>query len=179
MTRIKPTDNAPVLKTLDDADAALAEIAGLRRHLALVESSMNEDIDAVKKRAAEEAEPVRQQIAALEQRLLRFTDYHRDELFSGGRKTLALAFGSLGYRASTKLKLLAKWTWDRVLQELRDAQRYDCIRVKEEPDKEILKGLDPEYLKTLGCKVVQEDAFFYEVAEQDLEPQPVVNETAA
>jgi phage host-nuclease inhibitor protein Gam len=165
--RIKPAVDAPTIKSLEDADSALAEIAAMKRQIGLVEAAMNERIDRCKAEAAKDAEPYRLHLATLEHSLLRFADYNRVELFSS-RKSVALTFGTIGYRASTKIKLLAKMTWERVLQELRDNGLRMCIRVKEEPDKEALKGLGEDILRSLGCKIVQEDVFFYETEEQDL-----------
>lgn len=168
MTRIKPAVTMPLIKNLEDADAVLAQIAALRRNIALIETGMNDDIDAAKARAAGEAEPYKQQIASLEQALCRFAEYNKAELFSR-RKSCELTFGSIGFRASSKIRLLSKMTWERVLQTLRDTGLTQCIRVKEEPDKEALKALSPDHLKELGCKVVQGDSFFYEIADQEIQ----------
>ena len=165
--RVKPTLDIPVIKSLEEADSTLARIAGLKRHIGLVEASMNEQVDAIKLQAANDAEPHKQQVAALEQSLVRFADYHKTELFTV-KKSRDLTFGCLGFRQSSKLKLIKKMTWERVLQMLRDLNLKHCIRTKEEPDKEALKGLKPEQLQNLGCKVEQEDTFYYELAEMEL-----------
>jgi phage host-nuclease inhibitor protein Gam len=170
MPRVKPTSTAPLLKNLDDVDEALAEIAGHKRVLGSIEASMNDEIDEIKRRAASEAEPIRQEIARMEDAVTRYAAYHKPELFAK-KKSLDLTFGVIGYRASSKLRLLSKVTWEAVLQNLRDFDLREFIRVKEEPDKEALKGLPPERLKELGCKVVQEDTFFYELSEQALAPE--------
>jgi phage host-nuclease inhibitor protein Gam len=169
MTRIKPVTTAPLIKSLEEADTVLGQIAALRRNISLIETGLNEDIDAAKARAAAEADPYKQEIAGLEQALARFAEYHKSELFTK-RKSCDLTFGAIGFRASSKIKLLSKMTWERVLQTLRDTGMRHCIRMREEPDKEALKALAPDHLKELGCKVVQEDSFFYEIADQELSP---------
>lgn len=165
--RVKPVAVVPAIKSLEEADSILARIAAQKRSINLIEAGMNDDIDIIKVKAAEQAEPYRQEVLALEQALANYAVYHKHDLFAKS-KSCKLAFGNLGFRASSKIKLLAKWNWERVLEALRDTQLTKCIRVKEEPDKEALKGLDPEHLKSLGCKVVQEDTFYYELAEQEL-----------
>ena len=170
MIRVKPQAIPLTLKSLEDVDNALGWIAARKRQIAAIEAKMNDAIDKAKAAALEEAEPHKQEIATLEAALVKYAEYNKAELFAR-RKSLELAFGVIGYRASTKLKLLAKHTWERVLQSLRDNGLHDCIRVKEEVDKEAMKGLTPEHLKDLGCKVVQEDVFFYELSEQELQPQ--------
>lgn len=167
MTRVKPQPIIATLENLDAVDEALARIAGFKRHIALLETGMNEDIDKVKLAAARECEPVRQQLADLEQSVLRYAEAHKAELFTV-RKSMELSFGIIGYRQSTKLKTLAKWTWERVLGVLREREARQFIRVKEEVDKEALKTLAPEALAEIGVKAVAEDSFYYELEEQEL-----------
>ena len=45
----------------------------------------------------------------------------------------------------------------------------NCIRIKEEVDKEALRTLGPNTLADVGCKLVQEDGFFHELNETELE----------
>ncbi|MDL2313356.1 host-nuclease inhibitor Gam family protein [Desulfovibrio sp. OttesenSCG-928-C14] len=165
--RVKPALPVTVLNSLEDADSTMAKIGALRRNIDLIETGMNDDIAAIKLRAAEQAEPYRQEIAMLEESLGRYAVYHKSNLFIS-RKSLDLTFGSFGFRQSSKLKVLPKYTLERVLQELRDRGLNEHIRVKEEINKESLKGLPPERLKELGCKLEQKDDFFYELAETEL-----------
>lgn len=167
MTRIKPTPLVVTFSTTDEVDNALAHIAARRRQVAIVETGMNEKIDKIKQDAAEECEPALQEIVILEQAILRYAEAQKATLF-GTRKSLALTFGIIGYRASSKLKTLAKWTWERVLQTLRDNEYRKYIRVKEDVDKEALRELPPELLAKIGVKIVQEDVFYYELEEQEL-----------
>jgi phage host-nuclease inhibitor protein Gam len=167
MTRIKPVDTAPVPQYLEDADAALARLCALRRRIALIETSMNDEIDAIKLKSAREAEPYRTETAGLERALARYAEYNKAELFAR-RKSVELTFGTFGFRRSAEIRPLAKWTWARVLRNIKDWGRMDLVRTREEPDKEVMKRLSPEELKELGCRVVQEDVFYYEPAEQDL-----------
>ena len=155
--RVKPnlSPAAFPVHSLEDVDAALAQIAARKRQIDLIGLGVAEQIDEIKARAAAETEPIRLEIAAL-------------ELFSK-KKSVQLQFGIVGFRASSKLKTLKKWTFERVLTTLRDTGMREYIRVKEEVDKEKLKGLAPETLAGIGCAVVQEDVFYYELPEQ---PQP-------
>lgn len=167
MARIKPTIAAPVLHSLEEVDATLAEISARKRTLDLIETGLNEDVDALKLRAAEQCEPLKQEIITLEQSITRFADYNKAELFSK-KKSISLTFGTIGYRASTKVKTLSKWTWERVLDALQMSGLNACIRTKLEVDKEALKGLHPDTLSKVGVKVTQEDVFGYELEEQEL-----------
>lgn len=165
MSRIKPAATAVVIKSTEEADTVLARIAAHKRRIELIDLSAAEEIDEVKARAAAEAEPIKQEIAGLEQSLLRYADYARDELFRG-RKSLQLTLGTIGYRLSTKLKTLPKWTFERVLESLKAGNKTEYIRIKEEVDKERLRGAVPELLKQHGLRLVTDDVFFYELSEQ-------------
>jgi len=91
--------------------------------------------------------------------------------FPKQRKSIDLLHGTIGYRTGTpKLKTLAKWTWDRVLEKLRGlgAPVAGFIRTKEEVNKEaiiaavtagnMLVGEERQF----GVAVVQDEAFFVE-----------------
>ena len=146
--RVKPnlSPAAFPVHSLEDVDAALAQIAARKRQIDLIGLGVAEQVDEIKTRAAAETEPIRLEIAALELAIGRFAEAGKAELF--GKK---------------------KWTFERVLATLRDTGMREYIRVKEEVDKEKLKGLAPETLAGIGCTVVQEDVFYYELPEQ---PEP-------
>lgn len=165
MPRVKPAPASVVIKSTEEADIVLARIAAHRRQLELIDLSAAEEIDRIRTRAAAEAEPIKQEISGLEQSLVRYADYAKDELFRG-RKSIQLTFGTIGYRMSTRLKTLPKWTFERVLHALKLAGKTDYIRIREEVDKERLRGADPDMLKQYGLRLVSEDTFYYELPEQ-------------
>ena len=164
--RVKPLQTVPVLKSLDDANDTIAQIGALKRHVALINLGLNEDIDQLKKKAVTDCEPMNAQIEILETSLARYAEYNKADLFAK-KKSHDLPFGTFGFRQSTKLATIGKTTFKRVLELLQDRNLGKYIRTKEEVDKESLKGAGEELLKTLGCKVSVTDEFFYEVAEQE------------
>lgn len=96
--------------------------------------------------------------------------------FPKGRKSIELLHGIIGYRTGTpKLKLLAKRTWDIVLEALKSTQLRSFVRTKEEVNKEGLLSsyaqgtINDDDLREIGCKVVQDETFFVEPALSDLE----------
>ena len=105
---------------------------------------------------------------AREQALMQFALARREELFKG-RKSRELTFGTIGFRVSSSLRTIKKMTWERVLGVLKERGMTNCIRIKEEVDKEALRTLGPNTLADVGCKLVQEDGFFYELNETELE----------
>lgn len=159
MARRKPDAVYPV-KSLAEANEALKEIAGLSRGVSAIEARMNEDIDSIKAQAAEET-------AALENGLMVFSETRKDALF-GEKRTLELDYGSLGYRRSTALTTAKGVTWKQVLGRLEELQFAEAIRVKREPDKDVLAKWTPERLELVGVAVVGKDTFWYELNQEKL-----------
>ena len=164
--RIKPVLQIPTVSNIAEADALLAEIAARKRQIDLHEIELKEEVDRLKGECAYICEPLKQDIAAREQALLQFSLSRREELFKN-KKSLDLNFGVLGFRASTALKTIKKFTWERVLGIIKE-KGLPCIRIKEEVDKEALRALGEDQLTALGCRLVQEDSFFYELKEAGL-----------
>jgi phage host-nuclease inhibitor protein Gam len=168
MARVKPKTDGVVFKSIEDVDRALGDIAEHKRSIAAIEAKMNAAIDAAKLQAMEDSAFARAEIAAIEAALVNYVKKNKAELFSD-KKSMDLTYGTIGFRLSTKLLLQGKeGSWERVIEALREQELHNLIRVKEEPDKEALKGLKSERLKELGCKVVQVNTFFYEVSEAEL-----------
>ncbi len=169
MARRKPEGGVAVT-TLEEADKALAELAKLNRKLALIDSAMNEDIEAARARANELAGPIRADRDAIEGALKTFTTVGKDTLFSKKKKSMTLVHGILGFRASDELKPLPKFTWGQVLGALKGmGERLQakglptCIRIKEEPDKEALRQLPEDLRAEAGVRIVPKDTFYYEI----------------
>ena len=163
---VKPVLQVPVIKSTEEADAVLAEIAAHRRKIELYEIGLRESVDALKIECADKCEAHKQAIDGREQALMQYAVAHKDDLFSK-RKSLDLTFGVFGFRASTSLQKSKKYTWERVLTLLKERDLAG-VRIKEEVDKDILRGLDSATLAGLGCKLVTEDTFYYELADTDL-----------
>ena len=165
--RVKPVLNIPAVTTLEEADATLAQIAARKRELALLELGLKEDVDTLKLKCAEASEPIKQDIEVLEQALIRFGESKKSELFVK-KRSRELTFGIIGFRASSAVKTMRNTTWEQVLGLIRDAGMPECIRTKQEVDKEALRQLPPERLAAVGCRLEQSDLFFYELNETEL-----------
>ena len=172
MARTKP--KVEVLSDLKEADAALAELAAIRRDLTALEHVMNESIDNIKAEAKAQAAPLTVRMKALETALANYATVRKTELFQK-KKSVDLTFGVLGFPQASKLKTLAKWTWKLVLerlQELADCPEgkpyYEAIRVKSEVDKEKMRDWPEERLATVGVLKVAEDEFYYELKAEEI-----------
>ena len=165
--KVKPVLIIPSIVCSEEADAALARIAARKREMSLLELGLKEDVDRLKKECATQCEPIKQDIMEQEQALIRYAESRKAELFTK-KKSVDGMFGTYGFRASSILKTIKKVTWDNVLGLLDERGMQDCIRIKREVDKEALRQLQPEVLADLGCKIIQEDVFYYELKETEL-----------
>lgn len=105
-----------------------------------------------------------------------------------GLKSLEMTHGQMGWRiGNPTLKPLTSWTWDRVLERLQ-AMLKDSpglsrfIRTKAEVNKQALlderETLLPDDLRSMGVKVVQEEAFFIEPKLEVPDNRTVLKEAA-
>lgn len=169
--RVKPQLDIPTISSLEEADATLARISSRRRELELINLGMQEEVDRLKTAAAAQGAPILQDIAAMEQALIRFGLDSKATLFDK-RKSVDMTFGTIGFRTTSTLKTLRKITWDTVLGRLEQAGQSDCIRTKREVDKEAMRKLPLDVLGNYGCTLNVEDVFFYETAEADAVASP-------
>jgi phage host-nuclease inhibitor protein Gam len=167
MARKKATNYFPI-NTIQEADDALKEIAGLKREIELIEADMNEKIDQAKAEAeAQSAEP-RSRLTMLEHGLQLFSAEKKSDLFDK-KRTLELNFGRMGFRKSNELKTKKKVTWAKVLGALKEKGLLEAIRKKESVDKEILRQWSPEKLSEIGVEIQNKDTWWYEVDHQEIE----------
>lgn len=163
MSARKKPSNLVLIEDLAQADKALAEIAQHERDLARIEATLNKAIDRAKADAEKLAEPIRARLAALDNGLHAFGEHHKPEVCQGKRRSVELAFGTLGFRQSTEVKPMPKLTWGRVLELLKQKNFDQAIRRKEEPDKDVLHTYTDEELAEVGVRRVSKDAFWYEI----------------
>ena len=86
----------PSIKTWEDADDALRQIAEATIALGDIESEMNKQIVGAKKVAEEQSKPYKDRVARLEHDLKDFVTEHRADM--GKVKTKALTFGEVSFR---------------------------------------------------------------------------------
>lgn len=161
MTRKRLAGTA--LTSFDEVDACLKEIGQIDRELGLLEASQNEAIDKIKADSKAAAQPLQDKKATLELQIKDFCEANRGEFAKV--KTKPLTFGSVGFRISTKI--IIKRVAD-TLQALKDLNLINCIRTKEEPDKEAMKNLSTETLAEVGAALKTENAFGYEINQEKI-----------
>ncbi|MDA8085810.1 MAG: host-nuclease inhibitor Gam family protein [Nitrospiraceae bacterium] len=151
------------LRTWQDVDDVLRGIGGIDLKLQAIEAEMNGAIMAAKDKAKKQAAFLLEQKAPLEASVKIFAEEHRDDL--GAKKSMALNFGTVSFRQSTKIMIR---NVKRTLVLLKDKGFAWCVRTKEEPDKDQMKDLSDEELKSVGASRKAEDVFGYEVAYEKL-----------
>ncbi len=165
-SRVKP-DLMVYVKSLDDANAALGEIAGIKRRIEAAEAEMNDKIDQIKAETAAKIEPLANRLKALENGLLAYSEFNRDELFKK-KKSIELAFGLLGYRKSTMVKPLPRKKWADVLERLDEMNFQEAVLVKKRPNKDVLRQWSDERLELVYARKVSKETFWYEVKEEEV-----------
>lgn len=161
-----------IINDLNQADEALRQLAEIAREQAAIESGLNEQIDELKAAAKRQMGPLADDRKRLEDALGVFGTLKKGELFGEQRgRSVELAFGTLGFRRATALRLLAKHTWAMVLGRIQGLGLTDGLRTKVEVDKEALRGWPEERLETIGVRRETADEFYIELKQEELPQQ--------
>ena len=161
MARKRVADE-PRLKTWEDVNGALRQIAEAQIAANDIESDMQKQILGAQKIAEEQTRPYKDSIARLEREIKLFVTDHREDLGTG--KTRTLTFGEVGFRLSTSVTLpRAKEKLEEVIRRLKSRQMTDCILVEEKVSKEALKKYGEDTVNAVGATWKQSDVFGYEV----------------
>lgn len=153
---------AQSLKTWEDVNDALRQIAEATIAIGDIESDMQKQIVGAQKIAEEQSKPHKDKIACLEREIKDFTVEHRDEM--GKTKTKTLTFGEVGFRLSTSISLpRAKEKVEEIIRKLKARQMTDCIVVEEKVSKEALKKYGEDTVNAVGATWKQRDEFGYDL----------------
>ena len=158
----------PILKSWEDVDKALREIAEAQISVSDIEADMTLQINGIKEIAAQNCKPHLDRISKLERDLKDYTEDHRDEL--GAAKTKTLNFGDVGYRLSTSISLpSAKEKLAEIIRKLKGRNMHDCIVVEEKVSKESLRKYGADTVNAVGATWKQKDTFGYNVFTEKVE----------
>jgi len=152
----------PSLRSWEDVNDALRQIAEAQIALGDIESDMQKQIIGAQKVAEEQSKPIKDAQARLEREIKAFVTEHREEM--GKAKTMTLTFGEVGFRLSTSISLpRAKEKLEEIIRRLKSRQMNDCIVVEEKISKEALKKYGEDTVMAVGATWKQSDVFGYEV----------------
>jgi phage host-nuclease inhibitor protein Gam len=153
---------APSLRSWEDVNDALRQIAEAQIALGEIQSDMQKQILGAQKVAEEQSKPLNDNVAKLEREIKSFVTDHRDEM--GKTKSMVLTFGEVGFRLSTSVSLpRAKEKLEEIIRRLKSRQMTDCIVVEEKVSKEALKKYGEDTVNAVGATWKQSDVFGYEV----------------
>ncbi len=153
---------APALKSWEDVNDALRQIAEAQIALGDIESEMQKQIVGAKKAAEQQSKPYSDRVAKLEREIRDFVEDHRADM--GKTKTRTLTFGEVGFRLSTSVSLpKAKEKVEEIIRRLKARQMLDCIITEEKISKEALKKYGEDTVAAVGATFKQKDVFGYDV----------------
>ena len=162
------------LKTLRDVEKSLAGLVQLTLRRNFFINELEGKIADMREQYGEELADLSSDIKAEEKYILEYLAAHKAD-FDGPPRSVELPAGTIGYRlGQPRLKPLAKWTWDKILETLQ-ADKAECyLRVKTEVDREALladaEAQGADVLKGWGLKTVQDDKPFIDL-KLDLEKE--------
>jgi phage host-nuclease inhibitor protein Gam len=158
--RIKLTQ--PVLRSRVDVEATLNEITLTTINRNRAQLDMDKAITAARERYEATIATCNQAIEEKSELVRAWAEANPAEF--GKVKSIDFVHAVIGFRTATPtLKTLRGWTWDRVLEKLKDLGLKQYIRTKEEPNKQtLLIDRDGLQLPTLGLQVEQKESFFIE-----------------
>jgi len=152
------TETAFELKTWDDVDTCLREIAECEIALNDIDGNMNLAINGAKETAARLAKPMQTRTKTLEVLIKAFVEENRADIQG---KTMALNFGKVGFRQSSRVSIPTKQI-EAIIKNLRSHNMTDCITVEERINKEVLERYPDGDIAKVGASRKVEDKFWME-----------------
>lgn len=157
------------VKTIEEAETALAEYATCDAKIAKINATMDEQIIKIREKYADDLQELSDK---REEKLneLHFFAESNAQLFDK-KKSIGMSHGVIGFRTGTpKLKTLKKFTWPAVTMLLKE-YLPTYVRTVEEPAKDkLLADRDNEdvagLFKKVGIEVAQEESFYVELKKE-------------
>ncbi|TAL31555.1 MAG: hypothetical protein EPN93_17320 [Spirochaetes bacterium] len=156
--------------SIEDANEVLRDIALCQLELAKIDTPAAEDIKLIQARAEQDGRPYRERIEKLEALLVPYAEANKDDLFpeeKNARRSLAVTFGSFGYRRSTSINIEdeAKTIEAIEISKKNLARKLgidDAIVREPKIQKTKLRKFSDDILAKFGITRIAEDTFFYE-----------------
>ena len=166
--RTKP--DAMVISTPKQAVDAMKELKAVNREIAVINLTLDGEIDAAKKKAATISAPFIDRVNQLSTALINYGHHNKADIFKK-KRSVETPFGEFGFRKSTVLQCLPKFKLAIVLEKLRDFGFTEAIKTKESVDKEAMREWPEERLASVGMKRVEKDTFYIELNQEEISEQ--------
>lgn len=155
--------------TVDQYNEALSEYAVADAREQKINAVLDEQFTKLREKYADELARIGEVKNTSFEVVQRYSEENYDVLFAK-KKSLETTHGIIGFRTGTpKLKTKKGFTWAAVL-ELLKVKLPTYVRVKEEPNKELLLVNREQISSTMpeiGLEVVQDETFFIELKKED------------
>ena len=133
-------------------DLALKRLGEIDISLERINGNMTLQINEIKSKATDTAAPLIAERKAIEKEIAAFAKEHKDAFAK--TRSRELTFGTIAFRVVKRLVIPSK---KAVLAAMKALNLNAYIRVKEEPDKEAMMGLDDATLARIGVTRKIED----------------------
>ena len=158
--------DAAQLKSWDDVNRALKEIATGEIEIAKIEGDMNIKINEIKDTAERQCAPIRAAIDKLGKQLKEFAELNRPDF--GKSKSRRITFGIIGFRASQSIVVKAALL-QKIIDNLRKLDMTDCVKVTETVNKDVLATYPDDKIISSGATIKKDDTFWYETDKTSLQ----------
>ncbi len=150
------------IKDLNQADLCLRKIGEIQSQLDEIDSETAAKITKIKDEAASTGKHLRKALLDLEQSLLSYAEYNKDDLFTN-KRSVKLVYGRLAFHRSIKIYIKKQPEEKSTLYLLKVIFDGEGIRIKEEVNKDELKEWSAGKLSQVGAKREEHDNFSYEL----------------
>lgn len=152
------------LSSWDEVNESLKKIGDAQLEIQLIETDMNAAIAGLKDEAKEKVKAHEEVIKLHELMIQQYVSEHKGEIKG---KSQRLAFGTVGFRMSTKL-ILPK-NLHTIIENLKRSGMMDCLNTRVTVNKDILKTYDEKEIVGVGASLKKEDTFWYEIDRESVQ----------
>lgn len=156
-----------IVENTEQADGALAELSAISAKIKVIESEQQDAIDLAKTQAAQKSLPLLTRKKELETALGVFAKLNKSTLFDK-KRSYEMAFGTIGFRASSEIAIQKGIKADMVIQKLKEYNFFEGIKTTENINRDAMTSWTNEKLETVGLERKQKDTFYIEVKEEKI-----------
>lgn len=167
MAKSKP-EIPQIVENNEQADGVLAELSTIQQKIKEIEVEQQEAIDLAKTQAMQKSLALLARKKELETALGVYAKLNKSILFDK-KKSLELAFGTLGFRASSEIAIQKGIKEGMVISKLKEFNFLDGVKTTEKINRDAMSSWSNEKLETVGLERKEKDTFFIEVKEEKIQ----------
>lgn len=157
-----------MFSSYEEVSSALREIAEIEMQAEAIEAEVTKMVNALKEDAQAKLSPIVARKKMLEEHVQLFAEAKKPDDFKE-KKSMDLIFGEIGFR-TTGGGITVKSNKATVEAVLALGNNYRHLLITDhKPNKEVLEGLEDDFLKQIGCSRKKKvDSFWYTVHREKL-----------